>query len=159
MDRFEDPSRRASALADLGPLPEVVESNTETTWKMFLQLQAQQSAGFTKTTPSSLSPLAEPVLGRIGSVSIDEVMAQARRFNRICPVEPQWQQLEALLNQAGGDRAPAAITGTQFRRTPPLAKRIRVRDQVEWSAQHGLLQEVHEFLSALPEDQWVHMGQ
>jgi len=36
----EDFRIKPSVLADLGPLPEVVESDSETTWKMFLQLEA-----------------------------------------------------------------------------------------------------------------------
>lgn len=159
MDDQWDFRTKTSVLADLGPLPEVVESNSETTWKMFLQLEAQQAASFSRTSPSSLAPLGDPGGRPPGSISVDDVMAQARRFNRICPIEPQWQRLHALLAQAGADDAPAGMSGMQFRRTPPLAKRIRVRDQVEWAAQHGLLQEVSEFLASLPEDQWVHMGE
>lgn len=159
MDHFGDHSRRTSALADLGPLPEVVESNTETTWKMFMQLQAQHSAGFTKTRPSTLSSLEDLPASAPQVVSVDEVMAEARRYNRICPVEPQWEQLASYLAELGGPSAPPAITGTQFRRTPPLAKRMRVRDQVEWAAQHGLLMELHGFLASLSEEQWVHIGQ
>lgn len=158
-DQWDFRPPKTSVLADLGPLPEVVESNSETTWKMFLQLEAQQAASFSRTTPSALAPLASGGSRPGGSLSVDDVMAQARRFNRICPVEPQWQRLHALLVQAGEADAPAAMAGVEFRRTPPLAKRIRVRDQVEWAARHGLLQEVSEFLDLLPEDQWVHMGQ
>jgi hypothetical protein len=40
----EDFRIKSSVLADLGPLPDVVESNTETVWDMFLQLDAQQPA-------------------------------------------------------------------------------------------------------------------
>lgn len=154
----EDFRIQTSVLADLGPLPEVVESNSETTWKMFLQLQAQHAASFFETAPSSLVPLSADEARRRSLISSDEVMAIARRLNRICPKEAQWRSLHALLCQAGVDGAPQAIEGTEFRRTPPLAKRIRVRDQVEWAAQNGMLQDLHAFLLALPEDQWVHFG-
>lgn len=149
----EDFRIKSSGLVDLGPLPEVVESDSETTWNMFVQLQAQQTACFSKTAPGTLAFLGDEL------VSADEVMAVARRLNRICPREPQWSQLVGLLVRAGAGEPPEALTGAQFRRTPALAKRSRVRAQIEWAAQHGLLHEVHGFLSALPEDLWVHFGE
>lgn len=148
-----------SRLIDLGPLPEVTESNTETTWKMFLQLQAQHSAGFTKTAPSQLGWLEEATGAKpLAHASVDEVMAEARRFNRVCPVHSQWLRLDSLLAVAGLATAPAALVDGDARRAPPLAKRMRLRDQVEWAARNGLLQEVYVFLASLSEDQWTHMG-
>jgi hypothetical protein len=135
----EDFRIKPSVLADLGPLPDVVESNSETAWSMFLQLEGRQP---------------RPV----GVVCIDDVMALARRFNRICPVESEWLRLQALLAECGGSAAPDAVQGAAFRRMPPLVKRTAVRDQVEWAAERGCLTEVYAFLEALPEDCWTHMG-
>ena len=157
MDELWNQRTRPSARVDLGPLPEVVESNKETTWKMFQQLQAQHTAGFSKTSPSTLAGLQEHVATRGGMLSVDELMAEARRYNRICPVEAQWVRLQALLAQGGSD-SPAPFKGPDFRRAPSLQKRMRLREQIEWAAGHGLLADMYEFLTALPEDQWVHMG-
>jgi hypothetical protein len=134
----EDFRIKPSVLADLGPLPDVVETNSETTWDTFLQLVAQPSRP-------------------IGGVCVDAVLAQARRFNRICPVEPEWLRLQAILTECGGCDAPAAMHGAAFRRAPPLARRSVLREQVEWAAQRRCLAQVHAFLEALPEDRWVHM--
>lgn len=158
MDELWNQRTRPSALVDLGPLPEVVESNSETTWKMFMQLQAQHSASFSSTTPSALAALGEHAASRGGTLSVDALMAEARRYNRICPVEAQWVRLHALLFTAGGTDGPPPLTGPEFRRAPSLAKRMRLREQIEWSATRGLLPDMYEFLTALPEDQWVHMG-
>jgi hypothetical protein len=134
----EDFRIKPSVLADLGPLPDVVESNSETAWDAFVQLGAQPS---------------RPV----GGVTVDAVLAQARRFNRICPVEPEWLRLQALLTECGGCDAPAAMHGAAFRRAPPLARRSVLRDQVEWAAQRRCLSQVDAFLAELPEERWVHM--
>lgn len=135
----EDFRIHPSVLADLGPLPEVVESNSDTVWHTFLQLDAQHAAK--------------------AEVSFDEVMALARRFNRICPVEPEWLRLQGILADCAGPDAPEAVQGSTFRKMPPLARRMALRDLVECAAQRGCLPAVHAFLHALPEDRWTHMGE
>lgn len=147
-----------TVIADLGPLPEVVESNTETVWQTFMQLQAHQRAAFSKTVPSTIAGLYES-RDQEQRLTVDDVMAEARRFNRICPMEPHWSRLCSLLRDAVGLEPPEAICGAEARSTSKLTKRIRVRDQVEWAAHNGALQIVAGFLFALPEEQWVHMGQ
>jgi hypothetical protein len=158
MDELGDHTPRNSALADLGPLPDVVISNSETTWNMFVELQSRQSSGFVKTQPSGLGPFIEdfPSAGR--TQTVDDVMLEARRHNRVCPRELPWQQLHAILREASPD-APPPLVGAEYRRTAPLAKRLRVREQVEWAAHRGLVGEVFAFLSVLPEAEWVHMGE
>lgn len=156
MDEWWNGTQRTSVLADLGPLPEVVESDSETVWQTFLRLQAhEKEAGFSETSPSRQ---AGPYLpGQ--ACTVDDVMLEVRRSNRICPVEPQWIRLCSLLRDAAGLEPPAAICGADARTTPKLTKRIRIRDQVEWAAQHGALHLLAAFIAEIPEDQWVHLGQ
>jgi hypothetical protein len=155
----EDFRIKSSVLADLGPLPEVVETDSETAWGTFVQLEARYSAEFPRTTPSPLADLRHFRNPRPPSdVSVDDVMAQARRYNRVCPVEAEWLRLQAVLTDYGGSDAPAAMQGAALRSTPALAKRMAVRDQVEWAAQRCCLPQVYAFLEALPEDRWIHMG-
>jgi hypothetical protein len=149
---------RTSVLADLGPLPEVVETNSETLWKMFVELDEQHTASFLKTVPSSVAALAGEGRPPADDLSVQVVMAEARRHNRVCPIAPEWQRLHALLASIAAD-PPAPMTGAEFRRSPPLVRRIRVRDQVEWAAQHGVLRELFDFIESLPEDHWLHMGE
>lgn len=158
MDEQWQHRTRTSELADLGPLPEVVETDSETLWKMFVELDEQHTASFEKTVPSSIAALADEGRQHTEAISVQEVMTVARRNNRVCPIEAEWRRLHALL-QAVAAEAPAPLTGAEFRKSPPLVRRIRVRDQVEWAAKHGLLREVFSFIEALPEDHWVHMGE
>jgi hypothetical protein len=152
----EDFRIKSSVLADLGPLPEVVESNTDTVWKMFLQLEDRHGAPFSEAPWSQFGLPGSHRPRPAGDVSVDDVMARARRYNRICPVEPEWLRLQAILAEYGD--APPAAQGAAFRRMPALSKRTALREQVEWAADRGCLANVYAFLEALPEDRWTHMG-
>lgn len=146
--------KQTTVLADLGPLPEVVESDSETLWKMFIELDEQHTSSFTKTQPSGITPLSGDEHRLPGGYSVQEVMGEARRHNRVCPTEAEWQRLHAIL----GHDAPASLAGSELKKTPALQRRIRLRDQVEWAAVKGRLLEVMDFLQGLREDQWMHMG-
>ena len=137
--------------------PEVAETDSETLSKMFVELDEAHTASFLKTLPSDLSELGDQALLSMQGLTVQSVMAVARRHNRVCPVESEWQRLHAILQSAAAD-APAPLTGVDLRRAVPLVRRIRVRDQVEWASQRGLLPEVCRFLAALPEELWLHMG-
>jgi hypothetical protein len=149
---------KTTVLADLGPLPEVVETNSETLWKMFVELDEEHTAGFLKTTPSSIAELGADGSQHADGLSVQAVMTEARRNNRVCPIESEWRRLHAFLTSVNADDAPPPLTGAEYRRSAPLVRRIRVRDQVEWAAQHGLLRDLLSFIESLPEDHWIHMG-
>jgi hypothetical protein len=70
---------RTSVLADLGPLPEVIETNSETLWKMFVELDEQHTASFVKTVPSSIGDLGSEDRQPAGDLSVQVVMAEATR--------------------------------------------------------------------------------
>jgi hypothetical protein len=146
-----------SVLAALEPLPEVVETNTDSSWMLFHSLQSQAAELYAPTQPAELASAAagaapgEPL-------SVQDVMTEARRHNRIAPQEPHWGRLCDLLQKATGSQPPPPMTPHEAAGTPPLAKRIRVRDQVEWAEKHGQLPTVLGFFRSLPEDQWMHIG-
>ena len=139
-DVWNDRDQLPSVHGDLGPLPQVVESNTETTWKLFMDLQGRQDEWTW-----------------VGRATLDDVMKVARIHNRICPREPYWTQLCRSLQELTGKAPPEAITGPASARTPPLVKRLRLRDQAEWAERNGQLEHVLGFFESLQEDQWSHM--
>ena len=147
-----------SVLATLQCLPEVVETNSESSWQEFIALRSENQAHFAPTVTSEI-PVIDACQARTHrQLSVQDVMTEARRLNRVAPCERRWQQLHLLLQGAGRGTPPPPMTGMEASVTPPLVKRIRVRDQVEWAARHGLLERLFHFFRALPEDQWVHMG-
>lgn len=149
-----------SILATLQCLPEVVETNSESSWQLFLELQSQGSerAAFSPTLPSNTQSLSAGLGGDEAKLTVQTVMVEARRFNRVAPCAPEWGRLHALLKSAGYGEPPLPFTGAEASATPALVQRIRIRDQVEWAAEHGLLDRLYKFLQSLPEDRWVHMG-
>lgn len=145
-----------SALAALEPLPEVSESDTESAWMMFLELQRNQN--FAPTEPSGPVSLSLP-LPRSGSiVTVNDVMVEARCRNRAAPREEDWHLLHDLLKASTGREPPRPMSATELQRSSPLVMRSRVRDQVEWAEQHRQLELVLRFFKTLPEDRWVHIG-
>ena len=90
-----------SILATLQCLPDVVETNSESAWQMFLALQAADSSPFTPTQPSGAQLLSAAIDARPRwLLTVQDVMVEARRFNRVSPCEPEWQDLYALLKAA-----------------------------------------------------------
>ncbi len=149
--------------------PSAVETFSETVWNEFNQLQAAPSAesnGFAPTVPGGLASLPDtvPAAARVpvSAFTAHEAMVEARRFNRICPQPAQWQQLYDMLPgkvQQGRSWQPAPpIVGPAWAATPPMAKRMCLRDHFEWAEHHGVLDEVMRFIKSLPEAQWHHMG-
>lgn len=158
MSQKWDENRRTTLLGDLGPLPEAVECDNDETWRMFLELS--QPSAYTDAHPPARSPREDEDQPAEADITIEQVMAEARRYNRICPIAPQWRQLHAMLLTAGvaSEPPPPPIEGADLARTPPLGKRMRLRDQVTWAAERGHLRAVFRFLRDLPEDQWHHIG-
>jgi hypothetical protein len=146
----------SSKLADLGPLPEVRECNRQTTWELFLALQAGSEA-FPQTQPFTPGHFdlghSRPTTAE---ATVQDVLNEARRNNRVSPKEAQWTRLWELLKEATGFEPPAcAPTGETV---PRLVKRMLLRDQIEWAADHGYLALTMRFLQSLPEEEWVHMA-
>ena len=54
---------------------------------------------------------------------------------------------------------PPPITGQAWAVTPSLTKRLHFREQIEWAERAGILDAVMAFMQALPEEEWLHMGE
>jgi hypothetical protein len=132
----------------------VVETSSDTSWQMFVSLQAQPADSCAE--PAASSAVTQPV--RLPtSLSVQDVMVEARRLNRVCPKESAWQDLCARLQNGAGVEPPPPILAPEWARTPPLVKRTRLRDQVEWCEERGLLPLVYAYLKSLAEEDWSHM--
>jgi hypothetical protein len=156
LDEYENYRNTPSALAALEALPEVVESNSDSSWRMFLALQASNGDDFSPTQPFGPSSLRAQ--SQAGRVTVQEVMVEARRHNRVAPLAQHWQRLYEMLKSATGGEPPEPMSGEELATSPPLVRRIRIRDQVEWAAEHAQLQLVLSFFQSLPEEHWVHIG-
>ncbi|AEG92365.1 hypothetical protein Rta_12770 [Ramlibacter tataouinensis TTB310] len=116
------------------------------------------------TEPMTLPGALEPVPNAPPSAAagLPEVLQLARAGNRVCPLPAPWARLYQLLLAAAaraGTQPPLPPVGAaEWRSTAALAKRMFLRDHLEWAAAHGALPAVQAFLAALPEAQWQRMG-
>jgi hypothetical protein len=137
---------------------EVVERDTDTSWAMFQAIQGQQERGFEKTRPAGLNTTTPAGGTPRGPVSLDDVLVEVRRNNRVCPLPTVWLRLHALLPNKPGHLSGVPATRDEWTRMPSLQKRARLREHIEWAAVQGVLPQVHQVLAALPEAKWHHMG-
>jgi hypothetical protein len=159
------PPRRSAMRNLLNPLaqPEVKELDADSGWDRWQELAARQDAGFAQTVAATLpkdadKPVQPIVPARASMVTVDEVLLVARRNNRVCPVPAMWNRIYNMLP----DRPPHLVRplqGADWAQTSSLAKRMVLRDQIEWAATAGLLGHLRDLLEALPEEYWHHMGE
>jgi hypothetical protein len=179
MSRRNPPTVPAAPLfpGDRATAPMALEESGESAWARFEALQKQHEVGFQKTElasrppgfdatqPLDSAPRVPPGGARaapVRQVTLEEVMTLARRNNRACPVPEVWPALHRLLpvRQAGGrsQAAPPPVDGPAWAATSGMQKRLRLRDQIEWAEREAALPVVYDFLLALPEEQWHHLG-
>lgn len=94
--------------------------------------------------------------------TLEDLRALASRDGRVCPRPDAWRGLYDRLPHTRQD-AYGAIP------SPPLsldawnaatdeARRERLLEHFAWAAQHGALAALHDYLDALPESAWHHVG-
>jgi hypothetical protein len=136
------------------PGVEVLEKNTETAWGLFQTLQELHERG----ADTSPGPIEEAPAQAAGEVTLDDVLTEIRRNNRVCPKPSVWKKLYDYLPNKTSQLAAIPATVQEWTMTPPLQKRARLRQHIEWAAAQGVLKQVHKALVALPEEKWHHMG-
>jgi hypothetical protein len=143
--------------------PGGVEDISQEAWEEFQALRSAQERQFQPTRPNSIPGSLSQRDARTRAaakpaVSLDQVMVMARRNNRACPLPEHWTKLDAVLAQVApaGAKPPAAIDGAAWQAVPSMQKRLRLKEQLEWSEKHGCLAAASELLAALPEDSWLH---
>ena len=161
------------------PTPEAVERNTDSAWAAWSEATADQEARFADTTPESV-PMklggADPryadtrptglgprqsdarTMPPATPASLEDVMVEARKNNRVCPRPDHWQRLFTMLPDKLADRPAAPLIGAAWAPAPSLSKRMCMREHIEWAAAHGALDQVFAFLKQIPESEWHHMS-
>src|SRR4051812_47658712 len=73
------------------PGVEVLEKNTETAWGLFQALQEQQQRGDDESSNGILPEAA--MAAAPGEVTLDDLLTEIRRNNRVCPKPSVWKKL------------------------------------------------------------------
>lgn len=93
-------------------------------------------------------------------ISVDQVFAVATENDRVCPQPQKWQQLYNILpnklRKEAGWEPPLPLILAAWWSTSPIAKRSRLQEHIEWAATHGCLNQVHDFMKSLSEENWHH---
>jgi hypothetical protein len=147
-----------------GPRPgvrdevEVTETSSDTSWAMFQALQGQQEHGFEKTRPTNLA--ASPGQPEPAAyITLDDVLVEVRRNNRVCPMPAIWQRLYAYIPNTGPHLSKVPATHAEWSQVSSLQKRSILREHIEWAHKQGVLRQVYEALRKLPENRWHHIGE
>lgn len=95
----------------------------------------------------------------MSEITLEEVVAEATKNGRVCPMPDQWLRLYELLpnRDRGAGRPSLPLILAAWHEAPPLMKMLRVREHIEWAAKQGVLVQVVEYLRGLREDQWLYL--
>jgi hypothetical protein len=98
---------------------------------------------------------------RLPQCTFEDVVTEARKGNRMCPRPRRWHELflgMSLWAQTGAGLPAPPPNGQIWRTSPALAKRMMFRDHLEWAQANGCLPQVMQFMLAMPEEHWYHLG-
>jgi hypothetical protein len=180
----KDDLDRPWVVGDAIPAPEAVVKDGDSAWALFDELSKQHERKFADTehvsAPGSLPsedhgwaptrpagseqrPSAQARRDKQPLFTLEAAMLVARRNNRVCPRPERWAAFVELLpprkTVRGLQAAPAAPLGAAWPVTPPLTKRLCFREQIEWAEKQGVLENAIAFMQAMPEADWLHMGE
>lgn len=142
--------------------PTPLEDISDEAWKEFNALSSEINRQFEPTRtldePAAPVPSAPPAPSRATRIELDDIMSLARRHNRVCPLPAAWAGLrDALVPFApAGDPPPGPVDGDAWRVVPPMQKRLRLKDQLEWAERHRALETAWRYLEGLIEEEWLH---
>lgn len=93
--------------------------------------------------------------------TIESLLAYCREDGRVCPMPILWDELWKMLAErtrtADGRQPPLPMILSGWS-APASMKIAQVEKQIRWAAEHGALEAVAQFLLALPESAWHHVG-
>jgi hypothetical protein len=119
----------------------------------------QPAPGALKPVPAAAQAATRPAPGP----TLEEALRLTRRNQRVCPHPEHWERLAALLparqTKGGARPPPRPITGEAWAASPTRAKRACLLEQLEWASRTGVLAQVVDLLQALPEEDWLHIGE
>jgi hypothetical protein len=96
-------------------------------------------------------------------VTVEQALEEAQKNNRVCPQPRKWDELYKLLPnkmRKGNGWVPSLpLILAAWWDTPAMSKILRLREHIEWAAEHESLDVVFEFMKSLKEEEWFHIGE
>jgi hypothetical protein len=95
-------------------------------------------------------------------ITLQHVFDESAKNNRVCPQPRKWNELYEILADKrrkgiGWEPALPLILAAWWD-TPAISKIRRLQEHIQWAADHDCLTEVYDFLHALSDDDWHHVG-
>lgn len=95
-------------------------------------------------------------------ITIDELLKEIQKNDRVCPQPEKWNELYQLLpnkkRKGNGWEPSVPLILAAWWDTPAMSKMLRLREHIEWASKEGCLDEIYNFLSELKEEDWHHIG-
>ena len=100
---------------------------------------------------------------RAQMVTLQDVIDEAERNDRVCPQPRQWKELYEMLpdkrRKGTGWDAPLPFILAAWWDAPEASKILRLREHIRRAADHNCLSEIYDYFRVIPEDNWHHMGE
>lgn len=97
----------------------------------------------------------------IGEEKLKKLLKYVQADGRICPLPIYWQTLWEMLpnrkQKASGGWIPPLPLILGAWQEPGMLKRLRLKEHIEYAAEHGVLDEVDKSLRDLSEEQWFYI--
>lgn len=95
--------------------------------------------------------------------TLDEILAEAQKNNRVCPLPQKWNELYELLpnkrRKGNSWEPPPTLILAAWWDTPAMSKMLRLREHIVWASEQNALDAIHLFLAGLKEEDWHHIGE
>jgi hypothetical protein len=145
---------------DRGPLPAVVDQDSERCWKLWAESQRFQSWQATQAFDEPSATRGVPAQAAPATTVLEAVLHSATWHNRVCPRRVLWMRLLELIGvDAAAKGEVLRLAGAAWRETSDLHKRALLRKQVYWAAEHERLPRVQTLFAAMQEMDWHHFGE
>ncbi|MBL4825916.1 MAG: hypothetical protein MK515_10395 [SAR324 cluster bacterium] len=96
-------------------------------------------------------------------VSLEQVLEEAQKNDRVCPQPKKWNKLYEMLpnrkRKGNGWKPALPLILAAWWDTPTMLKTLRLREHIEWASEHNCLDAIYEFMKNLKEEEWFHIGE
>lgn len=92
-------------------------------------------------------------------ITLQEVLDELEKNERVCPKPLHWQKLYNLLTEKkgrSGIKLSSPLILAAWWGTSDRQKMQRLQEQIKWASDHGCLDTVYDFLRDLTDEEWYY---
>jgi len=92
--------------------------------------------------------------------TLQDLISEIEKNDRVCPQPTKWNELYEILpdkkRKGNGWEPSLPLILVAWYDTSIIAKKLRLREHIEWASEHGCLDSVYSFLVSLKDDEWYY---